>query len=178
MSSEHPLNPHPLHDTHRTIVPSDVRRFVELRQNVLGKDLSEFNTHLVYNQVERSRRSSETVSDVPKELIPQITPWVKILCSYRAINAPSVLGVKSGNIMLLLGRFPSNTLLFTSASLALLPSSLRTCSSVLPNANASGCAKKLESRMRWCFEWAMGLWELAGAMKSAGINFVPWWTSW
>ena len=120
-----------------------------------------------------TRPANDGMSNVPKELIPQMTPWVKILCSYRAIKAPSVLGVKSGNKILLLGRFPSNTLLFTSASLALLPSSLRTCSSVLPNANASGCAKKLESKMRWCFELAMGLWVVAGAMKSAGINFVP-----
>jgi hypothetical protein len=50
--------------------------------------------------------------------------------------------------MLLLGRLPSKTLLLISASVALGPTSLRTCSSVLPKASASGCAKKLESRMR------------------------------
>jgi hypothetical protein len=107
----------------------------------------------------------------PKELMPQITPWTKILCSYKAINAPapacqvvslksmlvdaenkdnqpSVEGVKRGKIMLLLGLFPSKTLLLTRASLALAPSSFLTCSSVLPKARASGCAKKLLSRIR------------------------------
>lgn len=125
-----------------------------------------------------------------------MTPCTKILCSYNAINAPDkqliqrlfprdnaidvprVEGVISGKMMLLLGLFPSNTLLLTVASLAPLPSSARTCSSVFPNASASGCAKKLERRMRWCFECAMGLCVVAGAMKSAGMSLVPWCTSW
>lgn len=38
----------------------------------------------------------------------------------------------------LLGLLPSKTLLFTKGSEALEPSSLRTSSSVLPNASASG----------------------------------------
>ena len=80
--------------------------------------------------------------------------------------------------MLLLGRLPSKILDLTSGSDAVGPSSLRTSSSVLPNASASGCAKKLERRMRWCFEFAIGLWVVAGAMKSAGMSFVPWCTSW
>lgn len=50
---------------------------------------------------------------------------------------------------------------------------LRTCSSVLPNASASGCAKKLERRMRWWSELRIGLCVVAGAMKSAGMIFVP-----
>lgn len=76
--------------------------------------------------------------------------------------------------MLLLGLFPSNTLLFTTTSSAFFPSSSLTSSSVFPNAKASGCAKKLERRIRWCLDEAMGLCVVAGAMKSAGISFVPW----
>ena len=94
------------------------------------------------------------------------------------MSAPSVAGVSSGNMMLLLGRFPSKILLFTSASEAPLPSSLRTSASVFPNASASGCAKKFESKIRWCFELAIGLCVVAGARKSAGMSFVPWCTSW
>lgn len=41
-----PLIDLPQH-THRSIVPNNVRRFVELRQNVLRKHLSELDTHLV-----------------------------------------------------------------------------------------------------------------------------------
>lgn len=70
--------------------------------------------------------------------MPQMTPCVNILCSYKAIKDPSVAGVRSGKMMLLLGRLPSKTLLLISASLALGPTSLRTCSSVLPKASASG----------------------------------------
>jgi hypothetical protein len=58
------------------------------------------------------------------ELIFQITPWTKILCSYAAISAPEtngkifllqiknlpkVNGVTLGNKMLFVGRFPSKT---------------------------------------------------------------------
>ena len=73
----------------------------------------------------------------------------------------------------LLGLFPSKTLLLTSASDASLPSSVLTCSSVFPKARASGCAKKLERRMRWwLIEWTLFK-EVAGAMKSAGMCLVP-----
>lgn len=91
---------------------------------------------------------------------------------------PSVAGVKSGNMILLLGLLPSNTLLLINASVALAPTSLRTSSSVFPNASASGCAKKFERRMRWCLEWWIGLCVVAGARKSAGMSLVPWCTSW
>lgn len=121
-----------------------------------------------------AKKVVRTFNYSPKELIPQTTPWTKILCSYSAINAPRVAGVSLGKIKLLLGLLPSNTLLLYSASVWPGPSSVRTSSSVLPNASASGCAKKLDRRMRWCFDLAIGLCVVAGARKSAGMSLVPW----
>lgn len=76
--------------------------------------------------------------DLPNELMPQTMPCTKILCSYSAIKAPRVDGVSNGKIIELLGLLPSNTLDLTNASLAPDPTSLRTASSVFPNARASG----------------------------------------
>ena len=65
---------------------------------------------------------------IPNELMPQTTPCVKILCSYSAMRAPSVAGVKSGKMMLLLGRLPSKTLDLIRASDAFAGSSYGTSS--------------------------------------------------
>jgi hypothetical protein len=35
------------------------------------------------------QESHSTKKNSPNELIPQMTPWTKILCSYKAINAPA-----------------------------------------------------------------------------------------
>lgn len=51
---------------------------------------------------------------------------------------PRVAGVKRGKMMLLLGLLPSKTLLLIKGSLAFGPNSSLTCSSVFPNARASG----------------------------------------
>jgi len=87
--------------------------------------------------------------------------------------SPRVAGVIRGKMILLLGLFPSKTLLLIKASEAFFPSSSLTSSSVLPNARASGWAKKLERRIRWCLELWIGFRVLAGARKSAGMIFVP-----
>ena len=115
--------------THRAVVPLDVRGRAELRQDVLREDLAELNTHLIYTTA-TDKFSAWRVcrQDVysPNELIPQTTPCVKILCSYSAMSAPSVAGVRSGKMIELLGRLPSKILDLTSASDALAPSSYMT----------------------------------------------------
>ena len=50
-----------------------------------------------------------------KELMFQMTPCTKILCSYIAISEPSVRGVSLSNKIELLGLLPSNTLCGASA---------------------------------------------------------------
>ena len=171
----------------------------QLSEDLFRKDLSEFNTHLICEMPSAIKKSATNSrrEPLPNELTPQMTPCTKILCSYKAIrapvilpstpiklemrgreSAPSVAGVNRGNIILVLGLLPSNTLLLISASLAFGPSSCLTSSSVLPNASASGCAKKLDKRIRWCLEFSIGLCVVVGAIKSVGMILVPWWTSW
>ena len=150
---------------------------------------------------------------LPKEFIPQITPCVKILCSYRAIKAPAyyigncygsehnlkptkrcrchfwehdaiarTISFKYFWFYQSLGRIRSQFLQKYQRIFQLIwLQTFLTCSSLFPNAKASGCAKKFERRMRWWYEGfspTFGLWVVAGAIKSAGISFVPWWTNW
>ena len=155
-------------------MPCYIRRLFQLCKDVLGKDFTKLNSHLIYDRkkiIMMSRqRKKKKKKKLPNELIPQITPCTKILCSYNAINAPTnknknkkvksniqekkkgekesqdirtenspkVAGVKSGNMILVLGLLPANTLLFTKTSGAPSPNSFLTCSSVFPNAKASG----------------------------------------
>lgn len=101
-----------------------------------------------------------------------------LLLSSQRTNAPRVLGVSFWNKIELVGRLPSKTLLFNSASLlASAPSSALTVSSSLPNASASGWAKKLERRIWWWRLLRRGFWDSMGARKSAGMSLVPWWMS-
>ncbi|MOA17823.1 hypothetical protein D3C78_1380920 [compost metagenome] len=106
----------------------------------------------------------------------RIAPWVKILCSYRAIRLPRLNGVISRSRMELVGRLPSNTLngatcLTSSGVLPCAANSASTTSSDLPNASASVCAKKFDSSLAW---WSLsGLWLMAGAIKSQGTSLVP-----
>ena len=74
------------------------------------------------------------------------------------------------------GRFPLNSRAGTIASA--VPSA-RTSSAVFPKANAAVWAKKL-ARNSSCTSWSPsfnGCAGVANAMKSAGINRVPWWIS-
>ena len=150
-------------------MPFDIIRRLKLREDRFRQDFPKLYTHLVYilfirNDWGRGREEQEHTErvDTPNDTLNKDLVFIQgdqrtyartISMSHRAgrkDSIPSVSGVKSGKMILLLGLFPSNTLLFTRASLAPLPSSFRTCVSVLPNANASGCAKKLERRIRWC----------------------------
>jgi hypothetical protein len=49
------------------------------------------------------------------ELMLQIVPWVKTMCSYSATSLPRTSGVSRGARMVLDGRLPSNTRCGTSA---------------------------------------------------------------
>ncbi len=107
----------------------------------------------------------------------QIAPWTNTLCSYSAINCPSTDGVSSRARIVVVGWLPLNVLCGTSSSAT---PSARTSSGVLPNANACVCAKKL-AISRSCCALSPSLSSATGSakpMKSAGINFVPWWMSW
>ncbi len=57
----------------------------ELSKDGLGENLSELDTHLVYKHIRTylyERRVRDEVDvNIPKELMPQMTPCVKILCS-------------------------------------------------------------------------------------------------
>ena len=152
--------------THRRIVPFDISRLVKLSQDIFRQHFPKLHSHLIYpatvNISLRRRRENLTVGiDSPDSTLDENLVFVqrnkstftqseiKIGQDKKKETAlPSTAGVNNGNMILLLGRFPSNTLLFTNASPAPLPTSARTCSSVLPNARASGCAKKLLSRIR------------------------------
>jgi hypothetical protein len=70
-------------------VSLDVLGMFELREDHLGKDFSKFDAHLVCGTVViRWCPVGGREEHTPKELIPQITPWPNILCSYNA-NMPS-----------------------------------------------------------------------------------------
>src|SRR5260370_36256798 len=76
------------------------------------------------------------------ELMFQITPWVKILCSYRAISEPRVRGVSFLNRIELLGLLPAKhfcgTNLSSSAADSFEPfNSARTSSADVPLPSAS-----------------------------------------
>mmetsp|Transcript_13495 Transcript_13495/g.39839 ORF Transcript_13495/g.39839 Transcript_13495/m.39839 type:complete len:284 (-) Transcript_13495:1217-2068(-) len=116
-----------------------------------------------------------------KELMPQMMPWQKILCSYMATRAPRVRGSSCSNMIELVGLLPSKTLcgsrkLILSSASPEAASSARASSGVLPFMSASVCAKKLDMRIGW---WSpTGFWVLAGARKSEGMSLVPWCMSW
>jgi hypothetical protein len=87
-----------------------------------------------------------------KLLMFQMTPCTKILCSYMAVRAPKVLGVKLENITELVGLFPGKTLcgkIFRSCSSGIpeRESSASASSEVFPRMRASVCAKKLAKRI-------------------------------
>uniref|UniRef100_A0A182IS09 Uncharacterized protein n=1 Tax=Anopheles atroparvus TaxID=41427 RepID=A0A182IS09_ANOAO len=112
------------------------------------------------------------------EFTSQMTPCVKILCSYIAISAPSTNGVTFFTRIELVGRLPVNTLCgsrFSSASPArpAFSSSARACSAVLPIIRASVCARKLASRIVCIAPSSTGLCVWTGAMKSHGMRRVP-----
>lgn len=80
----------------------------------------------------------------------QITPWVKILCSYIAMRLPRDRGVIFFRSIELVGRFPGNTLNGSRVCISpsLIPeafSSFSTSSAPLPFISASVCAKKFAS---------------------------------
>lgn len=113
------------------------------------------------------------------ELTSQMMPCVKILCSYIAIIAPRVNGVTFFTTIEFVGRFPEKTLWGTRFSsfspfMPAFSSSPLTCCSVLPHMRASVCAKKLARINLWWIPPSIGLWLWAGAMKSHGINRVPY----
>src|SRR5579872_310235 len=119
------------------IVRGHGRVVLQLRQNRLRKLLASSTPHW------------------SNELMFQMMPWTKILCSYIAISEPSVRGVIFWTRIEFVGRLPLNTLCGTSLSSAssCIPcavSSERTSSAVLPRISASVCAKKFESRIAWC----------------------------
>lgn len=70
-------------NTHRAVVANNIRWLLELREDVLGKDLAKFHTHLVCRwDISSIVQVPDTVYRAsPKELMPQMTPCVKILCS-------------------------------------------------------------------------------------------------
>lgn len=89
-----------------------------------------------------------------KELMSQMTPWVKIFISYITIRAPRVNGVIRSTMMELVGRLPSNTLwgrirFFWSSGMPALVSSASTSAGVLPLIRASVWAKKLARSSCW-----------------------------
>ena len=59
----------------------DIVGLVELSEDCLGQNLAKFDTHLIWDQLSAVGAFSGIAVYSPKELIPQITPWVKILCS-------------------------------------------------------------------------------------------------
>ena len=68
--------------THRAVVARDVLGLAELREDVLREHLAELDAHLVCARIRVSRAHVEGAhADAPKELMPQTTPCVKILCS-------------------------------------------------------------------------------------------------
>lgn len=77
--------------THRAIMPCYIRRLFQLCKDVLGKDFTKLNSHLIYDRkkIIMMSRQRKKKKKLPNELIPQITPCTKILCSYNAINAPT-----------------------------------------------------------------------------------------
>lgn len=77
--------------------------------------------------------------------MPQIMPWMWILCSYIAMREPRVAGVSFWNMIELVGRLPSKTLDLTRKVFcaACAPTSFLTDSSSLPNASASGSAQQI-----------------------------------
>ena len=87
-----------------------------------------------------------------KLLMPQITPWVKTLCSYMAIRLPMLRGVILSSRITLVGRLPLNVLcgtsfLIFSPSMPCACNSARTSSAVLPRIKASAWAKTLDNRI-------------------------------
>lgn len=55
---------------------------LQLSENVLCKDLAELNTHLICTEKSVTMYETGQIStDSPNELMPQMTPCVKILCS-------------------------------------------------------------------------------------------------
>ena len=87
-------------------MPCYISRLVQLCKDVLGKYFTKFNSHLIYHR-ERERMAimmrlwvkgkEVEKKKLPNELIPQITPCTKILCSYNAINAPIITNESSQN---------------------------------------------------------------------------------
>ena len=76
-------------------MPCYISGLVQLCKDVLGKDFTKFNSHLIFDKETEKRwvvckkvRTNKEKKKLPNELIPQIIPCTKILCSYNAINAP------------------------------------------------------------------------------------------
>ena len=73
--------------------------------------------------------------------MPQITPCVNVMCSYRATSSPSTRGVSAGAKIDVVGRLPAKVRAATSAPV--VPSA-STSSADLPNASALVCARKFD----------------------------------
>ena len=76
-------------------MPFNISRLVQLCKDVLGKDFTKLNSHLIYDSDNDDselwvKGKAKKKKKLPNELIPQITPCTKILCSYNAINAPTI----------------------------------------------------------------------------------------
>ena len=183
---------------------SNVFGLVELSKDVLCKNLSELDTHLVCTAARRVGRTHVIVSvqqtnvwhsertervDAPNDTLREDLMFVE--CDECTERRRCNLGDQDavawavafedfgfdecfGSVWAhFLQTYPVNRQSSFGNENENEQRALRTCSSVLPKARASGWAKKLLRRMRWCLEFAMGLWVVAGAMKSAGMSFVP-----
>ena len=81
ISSSPPPCPESICGTYRAVVTSNILWLVELREDVLRENLAEIHAHLVYTDVSTDTGRRNGGRGIPKELMPQTTPCVKILCS-------------------------------------------------------------------------------------------------
>ena len=112
------------------------------------------------------------------ELMFQITPCVKILCSYKAIKRAERFRVEQA-VQKAVGRAVAAKCLggcqqveAINASASVPSTSARASSKVRPFISASVWAKKFDSKISWCSP--TGLCVCAAAKKSQGIILVPW----
>ncbi|MCY1560256.1 hypothetical protein D9M68_973740 [compost metagenome] len=116
--------------------------------------------------------------------MPQMAAWQNTLCSYSAISAPRRSGSSRSSQRMWLGMLPGNWRCGASAcAVSASAPSRSSCASVScklrPRAMAWAWARRFRFTTAWCAPASgKGVSSLCTPMKSTGMAWRPWCTSW